>query len=167
MDADDDVNERLSLTCLFCPHTTPTLSLLWQHLSQQHGFDFPALSSSLHLDFYCRVRLVNLVRASVRDGLSVEAVQARVRGQQWLQDDALLQPVMQDDAVLMSLGEEDDEWDDDGDDDEEKDDEDNDDDDEDDERTETTVSGRRQPPRFVSLCISHLHPADVCCVLAV
>ena len=142
MDEDED-DDGLTFTCLFCAHTTQDLSSLWRHCSAQHRFDFPALSSSLSLDFYGRIRLVNFVRNAVKEGFSEEDINAAVQQQSWLEGDRFLQPVMEDDAVLMSLEDNDDsDGDDGGEGEDEKGEEEEDEDDEEDEAdepVETTV----------------------------
>ena len=109
---DEGDDEKQTFICLFCSHTTHDLPSLWRHTATQHRFDFPALSSSLLLDFYSRIRLINFVRHAVKEGFSEEDIRAEVQGRSWLEGDRFLQPVLEDDAVLMSLEDEDD-WDDD------------------------------------------------------
>eukprot|EP00635_Sarcinochrysidales_sp_CCMP3193_P008124 CAMPEP_0118901942 /NCGR_PEP_ID=MMETSP1166-20130328/7443_1 /TAXON_ID=1104430 /ORGANISM="Chrysoreinhardia sp, Strain CCMP3193" /LENGTH=212 /DNA_ID=CAMNT_0006841133 /DNA_START=24 /DNA_END=662 /DNA_ORIENTATION=- len=65
------------------------------------------------LDFYGRVRLVNLARSLVAEGLAVDAIARRIRDDDWKDDPELLKPVLEDDALLLSLGDDDDDDDDD------------------------------------------------------
>ena len=104
-------DEKQLFLCLFCPHPSPSLPTFHSHLDSVHSFALPPLLHSL--TFYQRIRLVNFCRARTKDGFGVADVIEGIAGDEWREDEALLQPVLADDAVLINLN------DDDGDDDEE------------------------------------------------
>ena len=96
---DDD--EKQTFICLFCPHPSPSLPTFHEHLSTVHSLSLPSLLGSL--SFYQRIRLINFCRARTKDGFGVTDVVEGLAMNEWREDDALLQPVLADDAVLISL----------------------------------------------------------------
>jgi len=96
---DDD--EKQTFICLFCPHPSPTLSAFHEHLTTAHNVTLPPILATL--TFYQRIRLINYCRARTKDGFSVADVIEGLGGAEWREDDALLQPVLADDAVLINL----------------------------------------------------------------
>ena len=167
---EEDDDSKLSITCLFCPLALPSMSEFDSHSSQHHAFQLASVSSSLQLDFYGRVRLVNYARQAVKDGFAAsDVLQAVQSGGGWLADDRYLQPVLEDDALLCQL-----EDDDDGDDDwgedaggqtaenaeEDAEDDDDDDDSEDGETTVRSSSQQLIPLSAAASCISADSAAD-------
>ena len=142
-----DDEEKQIFVCLFCPLPSPTLAIFHDHLTAAHNVTLPPILTSL--TFYQRIRLINYCRARTKDGFGVADVVEGLSMDEWREDDALLQPVLPDDAVLISLDDdeggdlEDDEdvegLDDDVDEDEEEWDEEDDEEDAEDEEVESTV----------------------------
>ncbi|KAJ1937812.1 hypothetical protein GGF37_005055, partial [Kickxella alabastrina] len=102
---DDEMNTPMK--CLFCTHTSQSPIVMFRHINQVHGFDFPKTRATLKLDFYQSMRVVNYIRTM---GLS-DASFAQVSGfsidgtEPFINDDAYLKPVIEDDTLLYALDE--------------------------------------------------------------
>lgn len=122
--------------CLFAPaRKLASAEAVWSAAKAENGFDFAAFKADRGLDFYGCVRVVNYIRATVRDavkelskasptvglvGLPKDRVASIIgsmtKDSPMWKDDALLAPVFPDDPLLTSLGGgDDDEWSDDDD----------------------------------------------------
>ena len=104
-------DEKQTFVCLFCPQPSPTLTAFHDHLTTAHTVTLPPILAPL--SFYQRIRLINYCRARTKDGFGVVDVVEGLGMGEWREDDALLQPVLPDDAVLISLDDDEGgEWDD-------------------------------------------------------
>lgn len=98
--------ELSAVTDLFSTETFKTVNDLWNHCKEKHGFDFHALQSTLKLDFYGRVRMVNFVRSRVAVGTTVSEIISDISQKNvsfWKTDDSLLCPVLANDTLLQNL----------------------------------------------------------------
>ncbi|KAJ1944356.1 hypothetical protein EC988_006009, partial [Linderina pennispora] len=95
------------MKCLFCTTTFQSAITLFRHVKQAHGFDFPKVRSSLHLDFYQSMRLVNYIRKLEKSDPDFARVSGfSVTGTEgFLNDDEYLKPVLEDDTLLYALDE--------------------------------------------------------------
>ncbi|KAJ1997688.1 hypothetical protein H4R26_005742, partial [Coemansia thaxteri] len=102
---DDEMNAPMK--CLFCTHTSQSPIILFRHVKQAHGFDFPQTRATLGLDFYQSMRVVNYIRTlGLSDpkfdqvsGFSIDGTEP------FLNDDAYLKPAIPDDNLLYALDE--------------------------------------------------------------
>lgn len=65
-DWSNDEEEQEESQCLFCPHIFPKPIETFQHIKNEHGFDFQAVKRELGLDFYKCIRMINYIREQVR-----------------------------------------------------------------------------------------------------
>ncbi|KAF2737060.1 S-adenosyl-L-methionine-dependent methyltransferase [Polyplosphaeria fusca] len=100
--------EELDLTCLFCPKQLQSVPSLFKHGIEEHGFDLETklkelasqgLAYSL-LPESIGIKLVNYLRQQTSNGAPVPTAITL----DTLDDDKLMMPVMEDDALLFSLG---------------------------------------------------------------
>ncbi|KAJ1644403.1 hypothetical protein J3B02_004261 [Coemansia erecta] len=102
---DDEMNTPMK--CLFCTHTFQSPIVLFRHVKQLHGFDFPKTRANLKLDFYQSMRVVNYIRTmGISDpnfghvsGFVIDGSEA------FINDDQFLKPAIEDDALLYALDE--------------------------------------------------------------
>ncbi|KAJ1964790.1 hypothetical protein GGI12_001196 [Dipsacomyces acuminosporus] len=95
------------MKCLFCTHTFQSPIILFRHVKQIHGFDFPKTRARLNLDFYQSMRVVNYIRTmgltdpnfSNVSGFSIDGTEP------FINDDAYLRPAIEDDTLLYALDE--------------------------------------------------------------
>ncbi|GAA5801384.1 S-adenosyl-L-methionine-dependent methyltransferase [Helicostylum pulchrum] len=93
--------------CLFCPQTFTKCLETFQHIKEQHGFDFQAVKRDLRLDFYKCIRMINYIRKQVQINPDLAtAKEFKLTGSEpfWTQDE-YLQPVLTDDALLFAFEE--------------------------------------------------------------
>jgi protein arginine N-methyltransferase 3 len=69
------------------------------HCKDKYNFDFLEIRQRLALDFYDNVKLVNFIRSQVHSG---HPVTSAIRKEDF-EDDKFLKPVLEDDALLISL----------------------------------------------------------------
>ncbi|KAK9472229.1 S-adenosyl-L-methionine-dependent methyltransferase [Dipodascopsis tothii] len=103
--ADDETRP----VCLFCELTFENARQVWEHCAIDHSFDFNSLKRGLGLDFFGKLKLINYVRATVKDGKAPELNHPEV----FLENSQYLKPVMEDDALLFGIQDDDDDDDDD------------------------------------------------------
>ncbi|KAM0276916.1 hypothetical protein ACHAQH_006247 [Verticillium albo-atrum] len=100
-DAESDHDEPLAIVSLFDDTVFADITSMLEHCKKAHGFDFLAVQRRLSLDFHGSVKLVNFVRQSVIDGVALpECI-----GLEDIDHDRYLKPVVEDDALIMSLDE--------------------------------------------------------------
>ncbi|CAO3642513.1 unnamed protein product [Cunninghamella blakesleeana] len=105
---DDWENEDMDSQCLFCPLTFPVPEDTFKHCQTVHGFDFLKTKRSLGLDFYKCIRMINYIRkqAQEKPELLSETKEYEFTGkEEFWNDDTLLQPVLDDDALLHAFEE--------------------------------------------------------------
>nr|CRX79081.1 hypothetical protein ls5930a1_00124 [Leucosporidium scottii] len=95
---DDWTEEPVEAKSLFDDSTHPSPQQALLHDKQTHGVDLLLLASTL--DFFERVRLINWIRATKPDPKSLVRLD---RSSAFLEDDAFLKPVVEDDALLRGL----------------------------------------------------------------
>ncbi|KAL1936526.1 hypothetical protein VTP01DRAFT_660 [Rhizomucor pusillus] len=93
--------------CLFCEQTFEMPEDAFAHCKDVHGFDFLAVKRSLNLDFYKCIRMINYIRKQVlsRPDLATTKEFVLTGQEDFWDDDELLQPVMEDDALLFAFEE--------------------------------------------------------------
>ncbi|KAI9101247.1 S-adenosyl-L-methionine-dependent methyltransferase [Phlyctochytrium arcticum] len=108
---DDWEEEESEAQCPFCPLTVSPPVAAFEHCRSEHAFDFKQIRSALGLDFYGSIRLINHVRnqAKADPSFTAETLLSQGRKADWIKDDALLQPVLSDDALLYAFEDEDEE----------------------------------------------------------
>lgn len=100
LDMESD-EETITITSFFGPQTFPTVATMLEDSKKSHGFDFAANVEQLGLDFHGAVKLVNFIRDSVKQGLSLpNDISAN-----HFDDEKYLQPVLENDALIFSLDE--------------------------------------------------------------
>ncbi|ORY83596.1 S-adenosyl-L-methionine-dependent methyltransferase [Leucosporidium creatinivorum] len=93
---DDWTEEPLAAKSLFDDSTHPSPQAALQHDKQTHGVDLLLLASTL--DFFERIRLINWIRSTKPDPKTLVRLD---RSSAFLEDDAFLKPVVEDDALLQ------------------------------------------------------------------
>lgn len=99
-DAEDEQYEFFALHDGQC---FDSMELMLQHEATQHQFDLHGIRKSMKLDLYESIKLVNYVRNTKATESEVRAAMSSIRS-----DDALLKPVLENDALLFHLVEDDD-----------------------------------------------------------
>ncbi|ORX45302.1 S-adenosyl-L-methionine-dependent methyltransferase [Hesseltinella vesiculosa] len=104
---DDWEEEDMISHCLFCPETFEMPSLAFDHCKSAHGFDFLAVKQSLNLDFYKCIRMINYIRkqALQQPELATTTDYSLTGQESFWDDDTLLQPVLEEDALLHAFEE--------------------------------------------------------------
>lgn len=93
--------ESSTVISLFDSQTFSSPSEMLAHCKEKHGFDFLATVRRLQLDFYGAIKLVNFVRQRTQQSQALpESI-----SKEDLSDDALLKPVLENDALLFTLDE--------------------------------------------------------------
>ncbi|KAI0484613.1 S-adenosyl-L-methionine-dependent methyltransferase [Xylariaceae sp. FL0804] len=100
VEAEDDEAEAQEVISLLDDRVFPDVMSMLAHCKDKHGFDFLAVRQRLHLDFHGCVKLVNFIRQRVHEGLLVSEEDISLAD---IDDDAYLKPVLDDDAVILSL----------------------------------------------------------------
>lgn len=77
-----------------------SLAKMLEHCKHQYGLDLLTLTTSLSLDFYGTIKLVNYIRQRAKEGGSVVDIR-----RDDFDDDRFLKPVLEDDAVLFNIDE--------------------------------------------------------------
>jgi protein arginine N-methyltransferase 3 len=75
------------------------LASMLEHCKIKYKFDFLQIRQNLALDFYGNVKLVNYIRSQVHSGSPISSDISR----EDFDDDKFLMPVLEDDALLISL----------------------------------------------------------------
>ncbi|KAI8084389.1 S-adenosyl-L-methionine-dependent methyltransferase [Gilbertella persicaria] len=105
-DWSNDEEEQQDSQCLFCTDMFPQVNMTFEHIKQVHGFDFIQVRRSLHLDFYQCIRLINYIRQQVKSNPQLSAIDVQFTGKEsFWKEDAYLQPVLEDDALLFAFDE--------------------------------------------------------------
>lgn len=99
LDVESD-EESQAVISLFDSQSFQTIDEMFEYCKQHHDFDFPASIRRLQLDFLGAVKLVNFIRHCVEQGQSLPDVIS----QGDIDNDIFLKPVLENDAVLFSLG---------------------------------------------------------------
>ncbi|KAI9031699.1 hypothetical protein CLU79DRAFT_694099, partial [Phycomyces nitens] len=102
---DDEFNEEAK--CLFCTKIFDIPEEAFVHCKKEHGFDFLAVKRALDLDFYKCIRMLNYIRKQVKENPELASTKEyKLTGKEtFWEDDALLQPVLEDDALLHAFEE--------------------------------------------------------------
>ncbi|KAI8142597.1 S-adenosyl-L-methionine-dependent methyltransferase [Fennellomyces sp. T-0311] len=93
--------------CLFCSDVFELPEDAFHHCKETHGFDFLAVKRSLGLDFYKCIRMINYIRKQVllKPDLANTKEFSLTGSEDFWDDDELLQPVLEDDALLFAFEE--------------------------------------------------------------
>nr|CCA15884.1 Chloride Channel (ClC) Family putative [Albugo laibachii Nc14] len=97
------------LQCLFCTETAPTIATFHAHLLASHEFSLQELFTRWKLDHYAMIRLVNYIRSNSQKGLDPHSIWNKLdnNGVDEFADEIYFTPVLSNDAVLYSLGDDD------------------------------------------------------------
>ncbi|KAK3304498.1 S-adenosyl-L-methionine-dependent methyltransferase [Chaetomium strumarium] len=98
---EDDEQEVVSVVSLLDDKTFADALPMLAYCKESFGFDFLGVRDRLGLDFHGCVRLINFVRRSVKEDV---ALPAEITASH-LDDDKLLIPVLEDDALIFCLDE--------------------------------------------------------------
>ncbi|GBC02976.1 hypothetical protein RclHR1_04910009 [Rhizophagus clarus] len=103
----DDWEEEAQqdLKCLFCNDLFTLANDLFNHCSQQHGFDFQKIRTELRFDFYQCIRLINYIRQQVLNNSELDKITSYTvqNIQSVINDDVYLKPVLEDDPLLYAF----------------------------------------------------------------
>ncbi|KAK0651323.1 S-adenosyl-L-methionine-dependent methyltransferase [Cercophora newfieldiana] len=101
MDAnqDDEQEEALSIISLVDDRVFTDAGAMLAYCKEKTGLDFLEVRDRLGLDFHGMVKLINFVRQRVHEG---KAVPGDITAAD-LEDDSLLKPVLEDDALILCL----------------------------------------------------------------
>ncbi|KAI9294330.1 hypothetical protein K502DRAFT_261956 [Neoconidiobolus thromboides FSU 785] len=94
-ESDEDIKK-----CLFCEMEEVSITKLFEHFKQEHGFDFLKLKKEKNLDFYNSLKLFNFLREKQVNNEVFE-----LGNLDWgvIQDEKYLIPAMDDDALLYEF----------------------------------------------------------------
>jgi hypothetical protein len=93
-DKEDEVADKT--LCPFCPLITSSASSCLSHAKSVHGFDFDGLRTSLSLDHYGCIRMINYLRSQQNEEPKPSptvVLATLVKGAMWIHDDEFLKPV--------------------------------------------------------------------------
>lgn len=93
--------ESITIVSLFDSQTFSSWTEMLNSCKQHHDFDFIATIKSLQLDFHGAVKLVNFIRSRVRDQQPVPKNLTLAD----FEDDGYFKPVLENDALIVSLDE--------------------------------------------------------------
>ncbi|KAI9306697.1 S-adenosyl-L-methionine-dependent methyltransferase [Cunninghamella echinulata] len=104
---EDWENEDMDSQCLFCSLTFPVPEETFNHCKTVHGFDFLNTKRSLGLDFYKCIRMINYIRREAQEHPELSEIKEYgfTGKESFWNDDTLLQPVLDDDALLHAFEE--------------------------------------------------------------
>ncbi|PTB64061.1 S-adenosyl-L-methionine-dependent methyltransferase, partial [Trichoderma citrinoviride] len=103
LDIEND-EEAIPVISLFdAQRTFPSWPEMLESCKAEHGFDLIAAIKNLQLDFHGAVKLVNFIRSRVRDGQPVPKDRDLTLAD--FEDDAYFKPVLDNDALIVSLDE--------------------------------------------------------------
>lgn len=94
----DAAAENTLCVSLFDGTTHSGVSSALAHDRETHNVDFEALCKNLKLDFHRRARLINYIR---KERPGPEVVKALTGEEPFFNDDSYLQPVLEDDSLLL------------------------------------------------------------------
>jgi len=121
-DEDEDEYDEPMSVCLFCEKLSGTAQESFDHAKKEHNFDLKAIQKENNLDFYQSIRIINYIRHSISENAcpkcrisfaeptklfhhmketshySVPLEQNSI----WMNDDRYLQPLNEEDPLLMS-----------------------------------------------------------------
>ncbi|KAK1239539.1 hypothetical protein MKX07_000993 [Trichoderma sp. CBMAI-0711] len=102
LDVENDEEEAIPIVSLFDTQKTfPSWQEMLDSCKRYHGFDLIATIRDLKLDFHGAVKLVNFIRSRVRDQQPVPQSLTVAD----FDDDAYFKPVLDNDALIVSLDE--------------------------------------------------------------
>ncbi|KAH6610974.1 s-adenosylmethionine-dependent methyltransferase superfamily domain-containing [Trichoderma cornu-damae] len=101
LDVEND-EESITIVSLFDSQTFPSWIEMLNHCKQRYNFDMIATMKSLQLDFHGAVKLVNFIRSRVRDQQQALPENLTLAD---FQDDCYFKPVLENDALIVSLDE--------------------------------------------------------------
>ncbi|KAK9721401.1 hypothetical protein K7432_003431 [Basidiobolus ranarum] len=98
-------DENETFKCLFCSEIYQQVNELFGHCKDVHSFDFASIRTTLGLDFYQCIRLINYIRKEVEEKPGMEsATELKFTGTEpFFQDDSFLKPVLEEDALLYAF----------------------------------------------------------------
>ncbi|KAF9869321.1 protein arginine methyltransferase [Colletotrichum karsti] len=101
-DAEPEEEEAVDIISLLDDTVFPNLDAMLQHCRDKHNFDFLAVRSRLDLDFFGTVRLVNFSlstpsQSTINTTYDINTLQQSVKAFM------MVQPVIDDDALIMAL----------------------------------------------------------------
>jgi protein arginine N-methyltransferase 3 len=99
-DAEPDQEEEAFIS-LLDDEVFPDLMSMLDHCRRKYNFDFLEIRQRLTQDFYDNVKLVNFIRSQVHSGLIITSNISKAD----FADEKFLKPVLEDDALLISLDE--------------------------------------------------------------
>ncbi|KAJ4860132.1 ribosomal protein l11 methyltransferase (PrmA) domain-containing protein [Trichoderma breve] len=100
LDVEND-EESITIVSLFDSQTFSSWNEMLDSCKKHHDFDFIATIKNLQLDFHGAVKLVNYIRSRVRDQQPV----AKNLTLADFEDDGYFKPVLENDALIVSLDE--------------------------------------------------------------
>lgn len=100
LDIEND-EESITIVSLFDSQTFSSWNEMLDSCKKHHDFDFIATIKNLQLDFHGAVKLVNYIRSRVRDQQPV----AKNLTLADFEDDGYFKPVLENDALIVSLDE--------------------------------------------------------------
>ncbi|RFU76119.1 s-adenosylmethionine-dependent methyltransferase superfamily domain-containing [Trichoderma arundinaceum] len=100
LDIEND-EESITIVSLLDSQTFSGWAEMLEYCKQRYDFDLIATIKSLQLDFHGAVKLVNFIRSKVRDQQSLQGNLTLAD----FQDDGYFKPVLENDALIMSLDE--------------------------------------------------------------
>jgi protein arginine N-methyltransferase 3 len=99
-DAEPDV-EQETIISLLDNETFPDSFAMLAYCKDKYGFDFLSIRDRYALDFYGSIKLVNYIRATIKEG---KTVSTNISNGDF-EDEKYLKPVLEDDAFLFNLDE--------------------------------------------------------------
>jgi len=102
---DSTYEEDVTISCLFCEELFKKSTDVFVHCQDKHSFDFFGLKTTLNLDFYRCIRLINFIRTQHRAGIPSDKIIAASKDakKEFWTNDTYLKPVLEDDPLLFGL----------------------------------------------------------------
>ncbi|BCR84822.1 protein arginine methyltransferase RmtB [Aspergillus chevalieri] len=99
-DLEPDQEEFEPIVGLFSDKIYPDVNAMLQESKDKHDFDLRKIQKEFDLDFIGLIKLVNYIRSEVKAGNTAPDVSSTDK----FDDEAYMKPVLEDDALLYSLG---------------------------------------------------------------
>lgn len=101
LDVEPEEEEEVTVVSLLDSKTFSEVQKMLRYCREQYNFDLTCLVGKLQLDFHGAVKLVNFIRATVREHKPLP----NAISLEHFEHDRFLKPVLENDAVLISIDE--------------------------------------------------------------
>jgi len=105
VDSDEESwsDQEVPCKCLFTDKAFANAKLCLQEAKAVYGFNFYEICKQFNLDFYGKIKLLNFVRAKVKQGVQSEEILESLKHTADWEDKMYLQPVLSNDPLLFQI----------------------------------------------------------------